>query len=110
MISKVILDQLIGKNIKPIEDFDQRKIDECNKLINELTNIYDEIKNITNEPHLTHDCVFLGLPQVLFILKNSMSHADFIHKLRTYKTSIVSGYDTYRSLHYIFELQKKSGS
>jgi len=78
---------------------------ECNELLTRLNTLYKERTSITGESDVPlHDCMFLGTPQIAFLLDHSSDAESFFKNLGMIKT-VINGsldmYATFSSMHSI---------
>lgn len=109
IISKSILRNFLGKNISVPEFNDQKKINQCNKIIDDVTKLRKEIIKISKDQDPIYDFVFLSVPHILHMIRLSSDRDDFFDDFNRFKRCIISGNDIHGSLDYLKYLKNYKG-
>ncbi|MHC8340030.1 hypothetical protein [Pseudomonas sp. HLT2-19-2] len=98
-----IIKTLFTAQISATQGTEAQKIalDECNKLLETLLSQTTEISKFKpDERQAFFDCLFLGVPQIIFLLKDTKNSDEFYENLKTIKHSCMSSMDMFNILTY----------
>lgn len=92
-----------------LTEYQQTKFKECNSLLAELNNLYAEKIKITGDnQNQLFDCVFLGTPQISFLLQHSPNIEVFLSNLGSVKSLVNATLDMYATFSYFNSLKKST--
>lgn len=76
-------------------------LDECNRLLTALLSQMTEISKFkSDKKQMFFDCLFLGVPQIMFLLKDAKDANEFYANLKTIKHSSMPSMDMFNILTY----------
>lgn len=102
-VSDTLLKNLNGMSISAdsATDWQKEKLLECNEVLQLMTEQANQLSQLKGERHPFFDCIFLGVPQILFMLAGTKTAEDFVARLRTFQHTSVATLDMYRSQRYM---------
>lgn len=101
IISTSILRNFLAKKISAPDFNDQNKINQCNKIIDDVTKLREKIIKISKDHDPIFDFVFLSVPHILHMIRLSSDRDDFFDYFNRFKRCVISGNDIHGSLDYL---------
>lgn len=102
-VSDTLLKNLNGTSISAdsATNWQKKKLIECNELLQLMTEQAKQLSQLQGERHPFFDCLFLGMPQILFMLAGTKTAEEFVARLRTFQHTSVATLDMYRTQRYM---------
>lgn len=107
MVSANLINNLASSqiNASSMTDHQAKKFSECNELLEKLNTLLTERQAITNNSQNNfYDAVFLGTPQLHYLLDHSQSIEDFSDALDHVKSVVNGSLDMYSTFSYFHNL------
>lgn len=111
MVSANLINNLASSqmNASTMTDYQAGKFEECNELLKKLDALLAQKQEVTNESqNKFHDSVFLGTPQVHYLLEHCQNIEDFAVALGHVKTVVNGSLDMYATFSQFHDLGSRA--